>query len=346
MDVLTSLKRFGSAIENSSIVARWTKTERHLRRWTWASLVANIGIIVTGAIVRLTGSGLGCPTWPRCTPASYVPHDAVSYHPLIEFGNRLLTFVLIAIALGCWLTARRVTRTTDVARGWAGSGRLVRRLARIVLIGIPFQGIIGGITVLTDLNPFVVALHLLLSLALVALLVRLLFAVYRVVPDVVGRLDRAVAVATFAAMALACWLGTVVTGSGPHAGDGGVARTGFNIEFVARLHSLSVWATIGLTVLLLVRSITGHHETLRRWVSALLVVEVMQGGIGYWQYFTGLPAAVVLAHMLGAGVAVAAAAAVLFSTTQHPIENGPGAAEDSPEASADLGTLGATGARA
>lgn len=297
MDVLNRLS-------DSRLIGSWTA----LRRWSWASLVANIGIIVTGAVVRLTGSGLGCDTWPQCSDGSYVPHGAISHHKLIEFGNRTLTFVLIAIAVACWLSARRVAAGSSDREG------LIRKLTLVIALGIPFQGVIGGITVLTRLNPFVVALHLLLSLALVVLIVRLLFAVYAVAPDEVSRVDRALSVLVFAGMALACWLGTVVTGSGPHAGDGGAARTGFTIETVARLHSVSVWLTVAATVLLAVRAVRGGHPTVRRWVLVLLGIEVMQGGIGYVQYFTGLPVGVVLLHLLGAGLAAAGAATVLFST--------------------------------
>ncbi|CAI9399163.1 COX15/CtaA family protein [Aestuariimicrobium sp. T2.26MG-19.2B] len=282
-------------------------TEVALRRWSWASLVANIGIIVTGAIVRLTASGLGCSTWPQCNDAAYVPHGAISHHSLIEFGNRLLTFVLIIIAVACWITARRVT--VDDPRG-----RLVRRLTLLVALGIPFQGVIGGVTVLSGLNPFVVALHLLLSLVLVVLIVRLLFAVTAEVPDTVGRLDRTLGVATFALMMVACWLGTVVTGSGPHAGDGGAARTGFDIEVVARIHSATVWLTVLLTVTVLVRAWRAGHRVVRRWATALVGVELVQAGIGYLQFFTGLPAGVVLLHLLGAGLAAAAAASVMYSS--------------------------------
>ncbi|MGJ6981116.1 COX15/CtaA family protein [Aestuariimicrobium soli] len=289
------------------VLKRMVSTPTALRRWAWASLVANIGIIVTGAIVRLTGSGLGCDTWPQCNDGSYVPHGEVSHHSLIEFGNRTLTFVLIVIAVACWVTARRVaTAPTD-------RDRLVRRLTLVVALGIPFQGVIGGITVLTDLNPFVVALHLLLSLVLVVLIVRLLFAVHEVVPDEVSGVDRGLTIAAFTLMMLACWLGTVVTGSGPHAGDGGVARTGFNIETVARLHSGTVWLTVATTVLVVLRAVRAGHRTLRRWAPVLLGVELVQGAIGYLQYFTGLPVAVVLMHLLGAGLAAASAAAVLCS---------------------------------
>lgn len=127
-------------------------------RWAWASLIANIGIIVTGAVVRLTESGLGCPTWPRCTAQSFVPHQSLGIHGAIEFGNRLLTYVLVVVAVATWIAVWR----------WAGSTRALRQLATALALGIPLQGVIGGITVLTNLNPWIVALHLLLSFALVS----------------------------------------------------------------------------------------------------------------------------------------------------------------------------------
>lgn len=105
---------------------------RALRRWGWASVVANIGIVVTGGAVRLTGSGLGCPTWPRCTESSYVPHDALDIHSAIEFGNRLLTFVLAAVAIGTFLAA------------WRSGRRELRLLALVVGLAIPAQAVVGG----------------------------------------------------------------------------------------------------------------------------------------------------------------------------------------------------------
>lgn len=284
------------------VLNRLTGSRRALQAWSVASLVANIAIIVTGAVVRLTGSGLGCPTWPECHEGSYTPHGAVSHHALIEFGNRTLTFVLIIVAALCLVSAHK-----------ASQDRRVRILAWVVMAGIPFQGVIGGITVLTDLNPYVVALHLLLSLALVVVLVKLCLVVFDRQPDTVDARVRALAIAVFVAMSLACWLGTVVTGSGPNAGDAKAPRTGLDIETVARVHAASVWVTVALTVVLLVVALRTGAAELRRWVQVLLLVEVAQGVLGYVQYFTGLPLGVVLAHMLGAGLSIAAAAAVWFS---------------------------------
>ena len=140
-----------------STVGRLLRSDRAVRGWSVAVLVANIAIIVTGAVVRLTASGLGCPTWPRCTDASYVTTPEMGLHGVIEFGNRLLTFVLVVIAVISFLAALSQP-VQDAER----RRRLVW-LSLVIALGIPFQGVIGGLTVLSQLNPYVVALHLLLS---------------------------------------------------------------------------------------------------------------------------------------------------------------------------------------
>ena len=134
-----------------------------LRPLAWATLVANCVLVVTGGAVRLTGSGLGCPTWPRCTDRSFRPHGALDVHEAIEFGNRMLTFVLVAIAIATFVAA------------WRSGRRDLRILGLVLALGIPAQAIIGGITVLTDLNPWVVSFHLLCSLAIIGLAVLLLW---------------------------------------------------------------------------------------------------------------------------------------------------------------------------
>ena len=264
-----------------------------------ANAVANGAIVVTGGAVRLTGSGLGCPTWPRCTPDSYVTHPALGLHGAIEFGNRLLTFVLIIVAVLTWLTAMRARLDGQPRRG-------VRRVATAMALGIPAQGVIGGITVLTQLNPFVVALHFLLSMVLITLGVWLVRAAYRVNREPVRTLTDVVVWCTFVAMWVAVWLGTMTTGSGPHAGDLDARRTGWDIVVIAHLHAYTVYATIAGTVILLwlARS---------RAVLLLLVVEVLQASIGLSQYHLGLPIGLVAAHLLGAALSVAAVANLRFS---------------------------------
>lgn len=294
MDVLTTPPR-----SPATGVLRLVTGETALRRWAIASLAANIGIVVTGGVVRLTASGLGCPTWPRCTEDSYVTHPALGLHGIIEFGNRLITFVLIVIAVFTWVTAMRVRLDGRPRPG-------VRRVATAMALGIPAQGVIGGITVLTHLNPFVVALHFLVSMVLVALGVWLVRAAYRAEPQPVRPMVSGVVWFVFVAIWLAVWLGTMTTASGPHAGDLKARRTGWDILVIAHVHAGVVYAAIAGTLVLLwlARS---------RALALLLAVEVLQAGIGLVQYHLGLPIGLVAAHVLGASLSVAAAANLRFS---------------------------------
>lgn len=272
---------------------------RGVARWAWATLAANTVIILTGGLVRLTGSGLGCPTWPRCTPTSYVPHRELGVHAVIEFGNRLLTYVLVAVAVGTLLALWR----------WSGTSGTARRLGVLIALGIPLQAVIGGVTVLTSLNPWVVALHLLLSMVIVALAVRLVLHVRGRAWPAAGAGVRALAVAMYAAMWVAVYLGTVVTGSGPHAGDADSPRTGLDPHTTSQVHAASVYLLVGLTVGLLWAA---RGTALSRPVLALLALEAAQGAIGYVQYLTGLPVVLVALHLLGAASLVALATWVLL----------------------------------
>lgn len=283
-----------------------------LRRWAVAALVANVGIILTGALVRLTGSGLGCPTWPRCTTDSYTTHSALGLHGAIEFGNRLLTFVLFAVVVLTLVTAWRQGRRIDPSR--PRTPRDARLLAAILLAGIPVQAVIGGISVLLRLNPFVVALHLLASLALVVVAVVLVRRTYglaaRVVP---GRTFWAARI-TFVLVGVAVWLGTMVTGSGPHAGDEFAPRTGFDAVTVTHVHAAAVYAVVAGTVVCVV--LLRNRAAVR-----LLLAVLLQGAIGFAQYFTGLPVHLVMLHLLGAALTTAAAANLTFGVTRHcPVE--------------------------
>lgn len=284
------------------LLTRLTGTQRALNGWLLASLLCNMGIIVTGAVVRLTGSGLGCPTWPRCTADSYVPHGEMGIHGLIEFGNRLLTFVLLAAAIGALVTAYR-----------SSSDTALRTMCWVVLGGIAGQGVLGGITVRMQLNPYIVGLHLLGSIALI---VGCTWSVLRVRgwrPVPVGMGSRWLTHAVFWVSMLAIYLGTLVTGSGPHSGDRAADRTGFDIEYVARLHALSVWALVGLCVAAcLVFARAGARQPARA-ASWLLGSLVAQGGVGYLQYFLGLPVGVVILHMIGTTLVTVLAAVTLFS---------------------------------
>jgi len=269
---------------------------RHLddwvRGWGWASLVANGMLVVTGGVVRLTGSGLGCPTWPRCTEESLTPHGAYDVHSIIEFGNRMLTWVLVVVAVGTFVAA------------WQTGRRDLRRIALIMALGIPAQAVIGGITVLTDLNPWVVSLHMLLSMAIVGLAVLFLERLDRPAPVVPPRgATLGLAWTTFGAAWAVFYVGTVVTGSGPHAGDSASKRNGLSALQMSQLHADLVFLFVGLTIGLLFAAIaTGAPGSTRRVIMLLLAIEVGQGAIGFVQYFTDLPVVLVGFHMLGSAL--------------------------------------------
>lgn len=278
---------------------------RSLRGLALASLIANIGIIVTGAAVRLTASGLGCPTWPRCTADSYTTTPEMGINGAIEFGNRLLTFVLIAIAVLCFLGALARRRRSLIG------------LSVAIGLGIPGQGVIGGITVLTNLNPWVVGLHFILSIVLVAAA----YALWRrvdagdgepilQVPAPIRQLALVTTAVSFAVIVA----GVVVTGSGPHSGDHGAKRNGLDPDRLSQLHADLVFLLIGLTVALwfALRAVDAPPAAIKA-AATLFWVEMAQGLIGFVQYFTHLPVALVAAHMLGSGLVWTATLAVLWA---------------------------------
>ena len=285
---------------------RLRRQHEWIRGWAWASLVANGVLVVTGGVVRLTGSGLGCPTWPRCTDQSFTPHGAYSVHSIIEFGNRMLTYVLVAVAIGTFIAA------------WQSGRRDLRRIAVVMALGIPAQAIIGGITVLTGLNPWIVSLHLLCSLAIIGAAVLFLQRLDHPAPALPRRSAAVgLAWATFASAWAVLYVGTVVTGSGPHAGDAGSKRNGLSPLQMSQLHADLVFLFVGLTVgLLFVCFATGASTAARQAVAWLLVIEVAQGAIGFVQYFTELPIVLVGLHMLGAAIVSAAATWALLKVRE------------------------------
>jgi cytochrome c oxidase assembly protein subunit 15 len=274
------------------VTDRLRRLDEGLTGWAWASIVSNCVLVVTGGVVRLTGSGLGCPTWPRCTDESFTPHGAYTVHSAIEFGNRMLTYVLVAVAVATFVAA------------WQSGRRDLRRLALVMALGIPAQAVIGGITVLTDLNPWIVSLHLLCSLAIIGVAVLFLHRIDHPAPAVPPRgAVVGLAWATFASAWAVLYVGTVVTGSGPHAGDADSARNGLSPLQMSQLHADLVFLFVGLTLgLLFVTFAVSAPAATRRAVVVLLVVEVAQGAIGFVQYFTDLPIVLVGFHMLGAAL--------------------------------------------
>lgn len=263
-----------------------------------ALLFAQCAIVVTGGAVRLTKSGLGCPTWPECAPGSFLPSPHQAEDPLniwIEFINRILTFLLFAIALAVVIWVLRSRR------------RDLRVLAALQVLGIMGQAVVGGITVLTKLHPAAVGSHFILSIALIGGAVALVerakgYPIRGPVAPVAQNIIRALLILGL----LVIMMGIVVTGSGPHAGDLAAPRFGFDIRTVAWLHADLVIAFVGLLVayilLLHFVALVPDTELSRRRKSEskrLLAITLGQGAIGYIQYFTGVPEALVLAHLIG-----------------------------------------------
>jgi heme a synthase len=267
--------------------------------------IANGLIVVTGGLVRLTGSGLGCPTWPRCTDDSFVATPELAGHGAIEFGNRLLTFVLTAAAIA------------TVVIVWRSARRDLRALAVVSFLGIPAQALLGGITVLTELNPWTVAAHFLVSMVLVAVATTLWLRSREpgVGQPLVRRPLELLVLGIAAVTAAVLVLGTVVTGAGPHSGDENAAdRMDFDPETVSQLHADVVFLLVGLTVALLVALYAiDAPDRLRRAARDLLIVQLAQGVIGFVQYFTDLPILLVLLHMLGAVLITAYTARLVWS---------------------------------
>lgn len=276
---------------------------RRLRRAALAAIVTNVMIVFTGGLVRVTGSGLGCPDWPTCDGASLAPvpgGDHAGWQAAIEFGNRLLTFVVLAAVIAVWVQVRR-TRPHP---------RQVEVLAWFLPAGVLFQAVLGGITVLTGLAPLTVAGHFLASMALIFAAVVLHERVRPASETIEVGVGLRHAITALIAVAVAVMvLGTVVTGAGPHGGDVTAPRFPVDIRLVALAHADAVWLLVGLTVALVV--ITWRHPSrrLRNALRALLVIEIVQGGIGYAQYALGIPASLVALHILGAALMWTAASA-------------------------------------
>jgi heme a synthase len=253
-------------------------------------LVFQTGIVLTGATVRITGSGLGCPTWPECTYGSYTPvagQAEGAFHAWIEFGNRLLTFLLLFAAVAVVIYAIRKSRRDLIWR------------ALLQVLGIFGQGVIGGITVLTDLNPLAVASHFILSIFLIAGAVSIVargrspLISVRPTETKFKVLAYAQVLLTFVVIVI----GTLVTGSGPHAGDLDAPRLKLDERAISWLHADAVIALLGVSLALLVLSEISP-ETKRR-VKIFFAVTLMQGLIGYIQYVTGLAELLVIIHVLG-----------------------------------------------
>ncbi len=275
-----------------------------IRRIFQANLVAQIAIVVTGGLVRLTGSGLGCPTWPECVDGSLVPVEgqAEAFHKYIEFGNRLLTFVLVALAIAALIGA--VVMRQDWVRQGVAPRRPILWLAAVPLLGTVAQAVLGGVTVLTGLHPLIVGAHLLLSMVVIAGCVVLVHRagepgdlplVRLVRPEI-----RVLSLVLVATNAIVLVLGTLVTGAGPHSGDTDVThRLPFDVRTLAWLHADVVLLFIGLLVAMwLALRLTDGPAEARRWSHIVMALAVVQGVVGYAQWFAGVPWLLVAVHML------------------------------------------------
>jgi len=277
------------------------------RRISLANLIAQSGIIVTGAIVRLTGSGLGCPTWPDCTPGSLipVPGQVEGFHKYIEFGNRTLTFLVLTISIALFVFSLLYEKRNIIV--WS----------ILPLIGTLLQAILGGITVLTGLHPITVMAHFLLSIILVGISVKIYNYFNgqndsRSLPKIV---DNYVKIVTLVGLAVIT-LGTVTTGSGPHSGDELAARFNLDIRVIAWLHADTVLLFIGLIVgLLVITKLNSKSNHLYKMTRTLFIICLLQGFIGYVQWFNNLPWVLVSFHVIGAVITwIAIANLALYSS--------------------------------
>ncbi|MFF7140126.1 MULTISPECIES: COX15/CtaA family protein [Streptomyces] len=311
-----------AAIRNplAFIAERWTPDPRTVRRAALAALVMSVVIVVTGGAVRLTGSGLGCPTWPQCTDDSLTTTRAMGVHGVIEFGNRMLTYVLCA-AVGWAIIAARSQkpwRRSLTRLGWAQFW---------VVMG---NAVLGGIVVLVGLNPYTVAAHFLLSTALITVATVMWQRTREgdAAPrPLVGRAVRQLVWFLVVAAVLLIAVGTVVTGAGPHAGDSSeVARIEIDWETVAKVHAVLAWIVVTLTFALwfILKAVDSPASPLRR-TRELFVVLLLQGVLGYVQYFTHLPEVLVGLHMFGSCLVWIGVLRVLLSLRERA-----GAAPDLP----------------
>ncbi|WP_295011146.1 heme A synthase [uncultured Microbacterium sp.] len=289
--------------------------DARIRVMAWISFVFEVAIVGTGGAVRLTDSGLGCE-WPLCTPDSLFPTAAQSYHSLIEFGNRGLSFFvgLAAVLVLVLLSQIRKARKDLWVMAW------------IVFGGVLLQGIVGGILVLFALHPNMVAFHYLVSLVLVAVSAAFLVQMGRPRGARVRAVPKGVAILTHVTsfvLAVTVVVGVLTTGAGPHSGDPAVTlRNGFDATVLEHVHSWPAYALFALTVVLLVLAVAQRLTTIRGWLIALLAVELVQIAVGLYQARNALPPLAVGAHMVLAAVLVAVCTALVL-TLKRPAEASP-----------------------
>ncbi|MEU7643832.1 COX15/CtaA family protein [Streptomyces huasconensis] len=301
------------------IAERWTPTQRTVQRAAFLSLAMTVVIVVTGGAVRLTGSGLGCPTWPKCTEDSLTATSEMGFHGYIEFGNRVLTYVLCA-AVGWAIIAARAQKPMR---------RSLTRLGWAQFWLVMGNAVLGGIVVLVGLNPYTVAAHFLLSSALIAVAAVMWQRTREGDGEPRPLVGKAVAQLVWflvAASVLLIAVGTVVTGAGPHAGDSSdvprmnLAPVGLDWEGVTKLHAVLAWIVVTLTFALwfVLKAVDAPRGPLAR-IRDLFLILLAQGAIGYVQYFTELPEVLVGLHMFGSCLVWIAVLRVLLSLRERPL---------------------------
>lgn len=294
-----------TATENVTSAGQPSEVRRPLRVFAWLSFVAEVLIIATGGAVRLTGSGLGCPTWPTCTPDSIVATPEMGIHGVIEFGNRTLTGLVGILALIVVILVWRMRHER----------RDLFILAGIVLCGVVAQAVIGGVTVLTGLNPFIVGFHYVASVLMVSVCAAFLYRLDRTP----GPRERAVP-SWYAALthvgtlflALTISFGILTTGAGPHSGDADAGRNGFNAEALEHVHAWPSYVLLAVT-LVLVATAWARDLPTRFWVTVLLGLELVQIAVGLYQARNGLPELAVGVHMVLAALLGAAMTLTVLS---------------------------------
>lgn len=297
-----------------------------VRAMAIASLVANSLLILTGGLVRLTGSGLGCPTWPRCTSESWTNTPEMGIHGLIEFGNRTLTFVLAVVAVLTFLSVLRL-RHQFPRMFW---------IALFLGIGIPVQAIIGGITVLVQLHPLVVGAHYIISAIMISLATLLVLDTRRAGLATVAHAQRpgqlpgrethvrALATAVGVLSAIILYVGTLVTGTGPHAGDEDSARLAFEPRLITFTHVVPVYLIVAAVIIALILGMKQNWpKVLFRAYVLLAGILLLQALVGYYQYFNNVPILAVAVHMVLSAIMIWAATRVCsisFQVTKDPAE--------------------------
>jgi heme a synthase len=280
--------------------------DRRIRVAAWASLVIQIILVGTGGAVRLTGSGLGCPTWPYCTSSSFTTTPEMGIHGIIEFTNRMLTGVVVIIAIVAFLAVLRI--------------RVQRRelfvLTLLQGLSIPLQAVVGGITVLTGLNSWIVGLHFAISLLLVIDTGILVYRVYNGSRGGISLAPTWLRVLTYVAAvltAITVVFGIITTGSGPHAGDAHTARNGFDPVVLQHIHSYPAYALVAVTLAIVIGSLLTSSSQTFRFALGLVIVEAVQVAVGLTQARIGLPPALVVIHMVLAASLVAVMTTTVLS---------------------------------